>query len=115
MMKNVITVVKIMLISGATTAAPERSFSMARRTKTWLCSIMTQRNKILIDKLSLVKISSDFVNSLPNRRNSTDFVNSLPNRRISSDFVNSLPNRGNDLEFSQKRIRRNDNQAMMSC
>ena len=35
-MKNVIIIVKIMLLNGATTATPERSFSMVRRIKTWL-------------------------------------------------------------------------------
>ena len=32
----VITILKIMLTTGATSATPERSFSLAKRVKTWL-------------------------------------------------------------------------------
>ena len=68
--------VKIMSVNSATTAAHERSFSMARRIKTWLPSSMTQRkfnalailnpSKSLVDKLPLVKVTSDFAGSLAN-------------------------------------------------
>lgn len=78
-MKNFIVIVKIMLVYGAITAVPEKSFSMTRRIKTWLLSTMTQRrynalailnsNKCPVDKLPLVKVASDFANSLLNRRN----------------------------------------------
>lgn len=83
MMKNFIAIVKIMLVYGATTTVPEKSFSMTRRIKTWLLSTMAQRrynalailnlNKRLVDKLPLVKVASDFVNSLLNRRNILEF------------------------------------------
>ena len=79
MIKNVNAIMKIMVVSGITTVTPERSFSLARRIETWLRSTMTQRrfnalvilnyNKSLVDKLSLVKFASDFVDSLLNRRN----------------------------------------------
>ena len=65
-MKNVITIVKIMLINGDTIATPERIFSMVRRIKSWLWLTMTQRrfnalailssNKSLLDKLSKLRV-----------------------------------------------------------
>ena len=74
---NVITIIKILLTTGATSATPKKSFSLARRVKTWLRSSMTQKrfnalailhsHKDIVDKLSLVAI--DFVDNLPNRRN----------------------------------------------
>ena len=42
-MKNVITIVKIMLINGATTTTPKRLFSMARTINTRLHSTMKQQ------------------------------------------------------------------------
>ena len=76
---NVITIIKIVLTTGATSATPERFFSLARRIKTWLRSSMTQKcfnalailhsHKDIVDKLSLVAIGNDFVDNLPSRRN----------------------------------------------
>ena len=70
---------KVVLVSGATTATPERSFSMAIRIKTWLRSTMEQRrfnslsilnsSKPLVDKLPLVKVANEFVEKHPNHRN----------------------------------------------
>ena len=75
----VITNVKMVLTTGATNATPERSFSLARRVKTWLRSSMTKKsinaltilrsNKDIVGKLSLVAIGNDFVDNLLNRRN----------------------------------------------
>ena len=42
MINDVITVCKLMLVDPATSAAGERSFSTARRLKTWLRLTMTQ-------------------------------------------------------------------------
>ena len=42
MIKEVITLCKLILVNPATSAAGERSFSTARRLKTWLCSRMNQ-------------------------------------------------------------------------
>ena len=39
---NAIIIVKIMIVNGATTATSERSFSMARRIKTWLNNDTTE-------------------------------------------------------------------------
>ena len=41
-MKNVVTVVKIKLVNGATPAAQEVSFSMAIRIKSWLNNDTTE-------------------------------------------------------------------------
>ena len=70
---------KVVLVNGGTTATPERSFSMARRSKTWLRSTMKQRrfnslsilnsSKPLVDKLPLVKVTNEFAEKRPNRRN----------------------------------------------
>lgn len=79
LVKNVMTIVKIMLFNGATIATPQRTFSMIRRINSWLRLTMTQQrfnalpilssNKSLVDKLPLVKITSDFIDSRPNPTN----------------------------------------------
>ena len=76
---NVINIIRIVLTTGVTSATPERSFSLARRVKTWLRSSMAQKrfnalailhsHKHIVDKLSLVAIGNDFVDNLPNRQN----------------------------------------------
>ena len=70
MIKNIWTVVRIVLTSGATSATPERTFSMQRRIKTWLRSTMGQRryNSLavlnshpdIVDKLSLIEVARRF-------------------------------------------------------
>ena len=65
--------------SISTSATPERSFSMARRLKTWLRSIMTQKrfnslvilncHRGMVDKLFLIDIANDFVEGRLTRRN----------------------------------------------
>lgn len=79
LVKNVMTIVKIMLLNGATIATPQRTFSMIRRINSWLRLTMTQQrfnalpilssNKSLVDKPPLVKITSDFIDSRPNPTN----------------------------------------------
>ena len=76
---NVVTVIKIVVTTGATSATPGRSFSLARRVKTWLRSGMTQKrfnalailhkHKDIVDKPSLVAIGNDFVDHPPNQQN----------------------------------------------
>ena len=76
---NIVSILKVVLVSGATTATPERSFSMARRIKTWLRSTMKRRrfnslsilnsSKPLVDKLPLVKVANELIEKRPNRRN----------------------------------------------
>ena len=70
---------KVVLVSGARTATPERSFSMARRIKIWLRSTMKKwrfnslsilnSSKPFVDKLPLVKVTNEFVEKRPNYRN----------------------------------------------
>ena len=40
LIENIWTIIRIVLTSGATSATPERSFSLQRRIKTWLRSTM---------------------------------------------------------------------------
>ena len=79
LIQNVATVIKIILTNGATSATPERSFSMLRRIKTWLRSRMSQKrlyslpimydNKDLLDNLSLIDVANEFVGLQPDRKN----------------------------------------------
>ena len=67
MIKNIWTITRIVLTSGATSATPECSFSMQRRIKMWLRSTMGQKryNSLsvlnahtnVVDKLSLVEVA----------------------------------------------------------
>ena len=79
LIKNVITVLKIVLVDAATSATPERSFSLARWVKTWLRSTMSQKRfnslsilatyKDVLDNISIVNVANDFVENKPNRLN----------------------------------------------
>ena len=52
---NLLTTVHIMLINPATSCTPERSFSVARRIKTWLRSTMTTKRFNNLPILSIHK------------------------------------------------------------
>ena len=79
LIQNVVTVIKIILTNGATSATPERSFSMLRRIKTWLRSRMSQKslnslsimydNKDLLDNVLLIDVANEFVGLQPDRKN----------------------------------------------
>ena len=68
---NVMTVIQLLLVNPATSATSERSFSVARRIKTWLRVTMAQSRfnalsflhsqKHLLDGLDLVSVANDFV------------------------------------------------------
>ena len=60
MIKNIWTITRIVLTSGATSATPERSFSMQRRIKTWLRSTMDQKR---YNSLSVLNGHTDVVES----------------------------------------------------
>ena len=72
MISEVITICKLILVNPAISAAGERSFSIARRLKTWLRSSMTQErfsnlailnsHKDRTDRLSLLDIANEFKN-----------------------------------------------------
>lgn len=78
MINEVISLCKLILVNPATSASGERSFSTARRIKTWLRSTMTQERfsnlTILIshkertDRLSLLDVANEFSDRNSNRK-----------------------------------------------
>ena len=76
---NRIKVCELILVNPATSCTAERSFSTARRMKTWLRSTMSNKrfnslsilhsNKKLTDELDLCKIANDFVSKQDGRYN----------------------------------------------
>ena len=68
---NVMIIIYILMVNPATSATPDRSFSLARRIKTWQRATMSQRrfNSLAIlnchkdetDKIDLVSVGNDFV------------------------------------------------------
>ena len=76
---NAMRLTKLVLVSAATSTTPERSFYLARRLKTLIRSSMLQKrfnslallsfNKELCDKISLIEVANEFVDSKPNRKN----------------------------------------------
>ena len=78
MIKEVITLCKLILINPATSAAGERSFLTARRLKTWLRSKMNQErfsnlavlniHKERTDRLSTSDIENEFTDRNTNRK-----------------------------------------------
>ena len=75
---NLLTIVHLILINPATSCTPERSFSVARRIKTWLPSIMTTKrfnnlsilsiHKEITDSINLVGVGSEFASKYDGRR-----------------------------------------------
>ena len=87
---NIIVLCNLLLINPATSAIPERSFSLARRIKTWQRVTMTQKrfsslailnfHKHKTDRIDLVPVGNDFIAkhhgrySTFGKLNETDFV-----------------------------------------
>ena len=79
LMPNITKIAKLLLVNGATTATPERSFSTARRLKSWLRTSMKQKRfnslailniyKTLTDKIDFIKVGNSFVTSQDVRQN----------------------------------------------
>ena len=77
-----LTVIRIILIVGATSATPERSFLMSRSIKTWLQSRMLQErlnslsilyeNKSIFDDISLLHAANNFADHQPDWKNTFD-------------------------------------------
>ena len=75
---NLLTIFHLILINPAISRTPERSFSVARRIKTWLRSTMTSQgfnnlsvlsiHKELTDSINLVDISNEFASKYDGRR-----------------------------------------------
>ena len=78
LLPNLLTIVHLILIHPATSCTPERSFSVARRIKTWLRSAMTimrfnnlsilSIHKELTDSINLVDIGNEIVSKYDGRR-----------------------------------------------
>ena len=79
LIENLWTIIRIVLTSGATSATPERSFSLQRRIKTWLRSTMGQKrynllsildeHKDVLEKISLIEVANRFVCAQSKRQN----------------------------------------------
>ena len=77
MISDIITLCKLLLVNPATSAAGERSFSSARRLKTWLRSTMIQTrfsnltilntHKQRTDKLCVIDVANEFAALNENR------------------------------------------------
>ena len=77
MITEVIVICKLLLVNPATSATGERSFSMARRVKTWLRANMKQQrfnnvallhtHKARTDKIRLLDVANEFVQRNDNR------------------------------------------------
>ena len=77
MITEVIVICKLLLVNPATSATGERSFSMARRVKTWLRANMKQQrfnnvallhtHKARTDKIRLLVVANEFVQRNENR------------------------------------------------
>ena len=78
LLKQVLVICKLIAVNPCSSASAERTFSSARRLKTWLRSTMTQLrfNNIAIlqihknrtDQLRLVDVGNEFVNNVSNRK-----------------------------------------------
>ena len=77
-MPDIIHAIKLLLVNPSTPCTPERSFSTARRLKTWLRATMKSKrfnslavlhiHKDLTDMLNLKDIGIEFVSAREGRR-----------------------------------------------
>ena len=58
---NIIKLMKLVLVGAATSATPERSFSLARRLKTWLRATMTQKR---FNSLAVLSFHKELTNKI---------------------------------------------------
>ena len=75
---NLLTIVHLILINPATSCTPERSFSVARRIKTWLRATMTTKrfnnlailsvHKELTDRIDFIDIGNKFASKYDERK-----------------------------------------------
>ena len=75
---NAVKILKLLLVNHATTATPERSFSLARRIKTWLRSTSTaaclnswsilHAHKSVTDSIDLVEVANEFTSKCDSGR-----------------------------------------------
>ena len=70
LLPNAVKILELLLVNPATTVTPERSFSLARRIKTWLRSTSTaarfnslsilHAHKSVTDSIDLVEVANEF-------------------------------------------------------
>ena len=75
--RSVVTIVNLLNVNPCSSASAERSFSAARRSKTWLRSTMSQKrfnsvttlnvHKLRTDKIDIVDVANKFVGNCDNR------------------------------------------------
>lgn len=78
MISEVIVILKLIQVDPATSAWAERSFSMARRVKTWLRANMSQKrfthlallnsHKTRTDRIRLIDVANEFASVNKNRK-----------------------------------------------
>ena len=87
---NLLTTVYLILINPATSCNPERSFSVARRIKTWLRSTVTTKR---FNNLSILSIHKEVGDSINLVDSGNEFASKYDRRRmnlckfISSDML----------------------------
>ena len=79
LIRNVVSIARLVLTNGATSATQERSFSTLRWLKTWLRSTMNQKRlnsftllnekPDIVNKMSLIDVVNEFVALHPSRLN----------------------------------------------
>ena len=78
LLPNAVKILELLLVNPATTATPERSFSLARRIKTWLRSTSTavhfnslstlHAHKSVTDSIDLVEVANEFTSKCISRK-----------------------------------------------
>ena len=78
LISNIMRIIKLPLISLATSCSPERSFSTARRLQSWLRSTMTSQHfngmvllnvhKEYTDQFDLLEVGNEFIDQNEQRR-----------------------------------------------
>ena len=76
---NIVHTIKLLLVNPATSCTPERSFSTARRLKTWLTATMKSKrfnsltvlhiHKEMTDGIDLIEVGNEFVSAREGRQN----------------------------------------------
>ena len=75
----ILTIVHLILMNPATSCTPERSFSVARRIKTWLRSTMTTKR---FNNLSILSIHKELTDSISLVDNGNEFASKYDGHRM---------------------------------
>ena len=76
---NVFILAKILLVNAATSATAERSFSLARRLKTWIRSTMSQKR---FNSLAILNIYKDLTGTIDFIDIGNKFIEGHPRRHL---------------------------------